>query len=99
MPCHWSIPTTARAWWYVQTELGSVIMVVYRVNWQVLLSVFVEYVELEGMLWNLRVDHDDRLVLECPLIEEGIQQQNFLLSVPSKFPSSPLNIHLGSFSS
>ena len=48
----------ARALRSLQGELGSVMMVGYRMNWQVLLPVFVEYVEPEDMSWNFMVDDD-----------------------------------------
>ena len=48
----------AKAFRSVHEKIGFVMMFAYRMNWEVLLSVFVEYFETEDMSWNLRVDND-----------------------------------------
>ena len=52
-------------------EFGSVMMVAFRMNSQVLLPLFVEYVKSEDVSWNLRVDHVGWLVLESLFIKKG----------------------------
>lgn len=64
-----------RAWNSLEGEFASVMMDTYRMNWQVLVPVFVEYVEPEDTAWNLRVHDDDDgcIFLECLFIEVGFQ--------------------------
>ena len=52
----------ARSFRSLQGEIESVMMVAYRMNWQVLPPVFVVNVEPEDFSWNVRVDNDGWIV-------------------------------------
>ena len=51
-------PKIAKCFRSTHEVIGFVMMAPYRMNWPVLHPVFVDYVQTEDMLWNLRMDDD-----------------------------------------